>query len=243
MPEIDKKLLENHNAFSQEEAMEEGSEVGEDEIIKNLTGYMPDGSSKSAIGAVLISFDENGNEKPETEYIPDDTCLEDIYFVGDFCILSLNFKAFRNVWLKRTVDLVDEFHHSEEEYTLAFTFTDMTGRFPYVFTASNPLICMQGIDTKTGQMTLVRMAFYIESIIIGELDYTMEELRADYEREQNAMNYEAYKAEELEAENARIINEMEENTGFMGDQFGMDKVLRPKEYNPLEDKNIRIADD
>ena len=227
--------------YINEEVNEDGM-ISEDEIIENIVGTDPDGDPKAVIGVALIRYENDGREKKLAEFVPEDTILSRLYFVGDFCVIQLDFKASGNIWLKRVKEVIDQYHESPYDHVLGMTFTDITGGFPYCFSLANPLISMNGYNTETRQASLLQIAFDIEDVMVGELDYSIDSLRADIARDQNIMNYEAYQAEELDAENNRILDEMDENASFMGDQFGPDKVFRTAEVKTETDDKIRFTE-
>lgn len=112
-----------------DELFDEEKEISIDELVEALSGEDEDGDPKSVVECSLYKVEttEDGtlekiNEMTSFTAAPG-VFVNRISFTGPFVMVELDFQHEQNMWLRRIMEVLDEFHSHADKGNMLFTLT------------------------------------------------------------------------------------------------------------------------
>lgn len=227
---------------SDEALFDEEREISIEELVDALSGEDKDGDPKSVVECSLYNVElaEDGTLEKIDEVTSFTAApgiiVNNISFTGPFVMVELDFQHEQNIWLRRIIEILDEFHSHPDKGNMLFTMTisNIQCEVDYYLSLSNPAAYLKGLS-KDNRPVIVQLLFATDFVNVAEYDVDLEEIKAEALREIEGDE----KAEiEDEAMNENVMSLINEGTP-MDENF----YLNQKEPDSSEkNKTIRSTE-
>ena len=173
-----------------DELFDEEKEISIDELVEALSGEDEDGDPKSVVECSLYKVEttEDGtlekiNEMTSFTAAPG-VFVNRISFTGPFVMVELDFQHEQNMWLRRIMEVLDEFHSHADKGNMLFTLTitNIECAVDYYLTLSNPAAYLKGLS-KDNRPVIVQLVFAADLVNAVACDFDLEEIKAEALRE------------------------------------------------------------
>lgn len=157
-----------------------------EELIYHLTGDDADGDPKSVMYSGLLEVPDNASEiKEHTGFtaVPE-VSIDRISVIGKFIMVQINFHYEENIWLRRFMELIDEFYQIIDKANMFFfmEITNLFGDTDYHLTLLNPMCYAKGLDAQQ-RPVIVQVIFNTDMVYAVQDDFDIEEIKAELLRE------------------------------------------------------------
>lgn len=204
-----------------DELFDEEKEISIDELVEALSGEDEDGDPKSVVECSLYKVEttEDGtldkiNEMTSFTAAPG-VFVNRISFTGPFVMVELDFQHEQNMWLRRIMEVLDEFHSHADKGNMLFTLTitNIECAVDYYLTLSNPAAYLKGLS-KDNRPVIVQLVFAADLVNAVACDFDLEEIKAEALREMESDEKSQLEDEAMNESVMAMINEgtpMDEN--------------------------------
>lgn len=210
------------------------------ELLCHLTGNDADGDPKSVMYAGLLEVPKDKECKIE-EYtgftaVPE-VSIDRISVIGKFVMVQINFHYEENIWLRRFMELIDEFYQIIDKSNMFFLMeiTNLFGDTDYHLTLLNPMCYARGIDAQQHPV-IVQVIFDIDMVYAVQDDFDIEEIKAELLREDDDALYLQMKKNEN-----RFTEEILEGIDKTGNVIQGLSSVRNTTKDPDKDDKIRFT--
>lgn len=175
---------------SDEALFDEEREISIEELVDALSGEDKDGDPKSVVECSLYNVElaEDGtlekiDEVTSFTAVPG-IIVNNISFTGPFVMVELDFQHEQNIWLRRIIEILDEFHSHPDKGNMLFTMTisNIQCEIDYYLSLSNPAAYLKGLS-KDNRPVIVQLLFATDFVNVAEYDVDLEEIKAEALRE------------------------------------------------------------
>lgn len=175
---------------SDEALFDEEREISIEELVDALSGEDKDGDPKSVVECSLYNVElaEDGtlekiDEVTSFTAVPG-IIVNNISFTGPFVMVELDFQHEQNIWLRRIIEILDEFHSHPDKGNMIFTMTisNIQCEIDYYLSLSNPAAYLKGLS-KDNRPVIVQLLFATDFVNVAEYDVDLEEIKAEALRE------------------------------------------------------------
>ena len=220
---------------SDEALFDEEREISIEELVDALSGEDKDGDPKSVVECSLYNVElaEDGTLEKIDEVTSFTAApgiiVNNISFTGPFVMVELDFQHEQNIWLRRIIEILDEFHSHPDKGNMLFTMTisNIQCEVDYYLSLSNPAAYLKGLS-KDNRPVIVQLLFATDFVNVAEYDVDLEEIKAEALREIEGDE----KAEiEDEAMNENVMSLINEGTPMDENYYLNQKVPESSEKN------------
>lgn len=175
---------------SDEALFDEEREISIEELVDALSGEDKDGDPKSVVECSLYNVElaadgtlEKIDEVTSFTAAPG-IIVNNISFTGPFVMVELDFQHEQNIWLRRIIEILDEFHSHPDKGNMLFTMTisNILCEVDYYLSLSNPAAYLKGLS-KDNRPVIVQLLFATDFVNVAEYDVDLEEIKAEALRE------------------------------------------------------------
>lgn len=175
---------------SDEALFDEEREISIEELVDALSGEDKDGDPKSVVECSLYNVElaEDGTLEKIDEVTSFTAApgiiVNNISFTGPFVMVELDFQHEQNIWLRRIIEILDEFHSHPDKGNMLFTMTisNIQCEVDYYLSLSNPAAYLKGLS-KDNRPVIVQLLFATDFVNVAEYDVDLEEIKAEALRE------------------------------------------------------------
>lgn len=175
---------------SDEALFDEEREISIEELVDALSGEDKDGDPKSVVECSLYNVElaEDGTLKKIDEVTSFTAApgiiVNNISFTGPFVMVELDFQHEQNIWLRRIIEILDEFHSHPDKGNMLITMTisNIQCEVDYYLSLSNPAAYLKGLS-KDNRPVIVQLLFATDFVNVAEYDVDLEEIKAEALRE------------------------------------------------------------
>lgn len=175
---------------SDEALFDEEREISIEELVNALSGEDKDGDPKSVVECSLYNVElaEDGTLEKIDEVTSFTAApgiiVNNISFTGPFVMVELDFQHEQNIWLRRIIEILDEFHSHPDKGNMLFTMTisNIQCEVDYYLSLSNPAAYLKGLS-KDNRPVIVQLLFATDFVNVAEYDVDLEEIKAEALRE------------------------------------------------------------
>lgn len=204
-----------------DELFDEETEVSINELADVLSGEDEDGDPKSVVECSLYHVEttddgtlEKINEVTSFTAAPG-IFVRKISFTGPFVMVELDFQHEQNMWLRRIMEVLEQFHSYPDKEDLLFTMTisNIKCTVDYYLALSNPVAYMKGLS-KDNKPVIVQLLFAADFVNAVSYDFDLEEVKAEVLREMEGDEKAEAENEAMNESVMKLINEgtpMDEN--------------------------------
>ena len=246
MEEI-KYTQEDDNHLDQAESEERYLDFGNvdlKEAIDSVIGMGPDGEPNAIFEGDLLYIGKEGRkEKYHCSFVS--AKINMISFVGRFTVVEIDFMNPHSTWIKKCLDLINEFHAitDKSEYVCVFTVINRYNSVNMHFSLANPLICSQGYSQESKANTLVHLVFDADLVNLLPNDIDYDAIRASAYREAEIEEQEEEKRAERELADQAVMEAINVGTPLEDDFLGMNGSIRASETIKNVDKHFRSTEE
>lgn len=175
---------------SDEALFDDEREISIEELVDALSGEDKDGDPKSVVECSLYNVElaEDGilekiDEVTSFTAAPG-IIVNNISFTGPFVMVELDFQHEQNIWLRRIIEILNEFHSHPDKGNMLFTMTisNIQCEVNYYLSLSNPAAYLKGLSTDN-RPVIVQLLFATDFVNVAEYDIDLEEIKAEALRE------------------------------------------------------------
>lgn len=165
---------------------DEEKEVSIDELADALSGVDQDGDPKSVVECSLhkVEIGEDGSLEKIDEITSftaaPGVLVNKISFVGPFVMVELDFQHEQNMWLRRIMEVLNQFHSHPDKGNMQFTMTisNIECAVDYYLALSNPAAYLKGLSAEN-KPVIVQLVFATDLVNALSYDFNVEEIRAE----------------------------------------------------------------
>ena len=169
---------------------DEEREISIEELVDALSGEDKDGDPKSVVECSLYNVElAEDNTLEKIDEVTSFTAapgiiVNNISFTGPFVMVELDFQHEQNIWLRRIIEILDEFHSHPDKGNMLFTMTisNIQCEVDYYLSLSNPAAYLKGLS-KDNRPVIVQLLFATDFVNVAEYDVDLEEIKAEALRE------------------------------------------------------------
>ena len=200
---------------------DEEREISIEELVDALSGEDKDGDPKSVVECSLYNVElaEDGTLEKIDEVTSFTAApgifVDNISFTGPFVMVQLDFQYEQNIWLRRIIEILDEFHFHPDKGNMSFTMTiaNIQCEVDYYLSLSNPVAYLKGLS-KDNRPVIVQLLFATDFVNVAAYDIDFEEIKAEALREIEGDEKDEIENEAMNENVMALINEgtpMDEN--------------------------------
>ena len=214
------------------------------EAIDSVTGMGPDGEPNAIFDGAIVHIGQEGR-KEKYHYSFVSAKIKMISFVSQFVVVEIDFMNPHSTWIKKCLDLVDDFHSitDKSEYSCVFTVINRYNSVNMHFSFVNPLISCLGYSPESKANTLVKLVFHAALVDLLPNDLSYDSIRASAYREAEIEEQEEEKRAERELADQAAMEAINAGTPLEDDFLGMSGSIRASGTLKNADKHFRSSEE